>query len=257
MKYLRWVVATLLAVAGFALLVRLGFWQLDRLDQRRDFNRRVQAQQEAPALILAGDALSLDLAAMEYRLVEVAGVFDFSEEVALRNQSYLGRPGYRLLTPLVIEESNRAVLVDRGFVPASDYEPGEWRQFAEEEAAQVQGVIRASQAEPDFGGRVDPTPLAGEELRVWSLVDTDRIAAQTPYDLLPVFIQQSPPEGQPDLVEFPDSYPLRTRPALELDEGPHLGYALQWFTFAAILAFGFPILMLRDLRRVKLENGSG
>ncbi len=257
MKTLPWALATILAVAGVAVLLRLGFWQLDRLEQRRAFNRRVEAQLEAPVLVLSGDAIPQDLNGMEYRAVEVSGEYDFSEEVALRNQTYLGKPGYRLLTPLVLDGSALAVLVDRGFVPASEYEPGDRETFSEAESARVQGVIRASQAEPDFGGRVDPTPLPGQELLVWSLVDSGRIASQTPYRLLPIFIQQSPPEGQPDFVEQPSSYPVRTRPALELDEGPHLSYAIQWFAFAAVLALGFPIFMLRDLRRVKLENASG
>ena len=36
-----WVLTTLLAVLGVAVLIRLGLWQLDRLEERRAFNRRV------------------------------------------------------------------------------------------------------------------------------------------------------------------------------------------------------------------------
>jgi surfeit locus 1 family protein len=60
----RWILPTLLAIAGVAVLIRLGIWQLDRLEQRRAFNARVSAQENAPLLDLTRDS-SGDLAAME------------------------------------------------------------------------------------------------------------------------------------------------------------------------------------------------
>jgi hypothetical protein len=34
----RWILTTLLVIAALAVLVRLGIWQLDRLQERRIFN---------------------------------------------------------------------------------------------------------------------------------------------------------------------------------------------------------------------------
>ena len=39
----RWILTTLLALAGVAVLIRLGIWQLDRLAWLREFNTRVVA----------------------------------------------------------------------------------------------------------------------------------------------------------------------------------------------------------------------
>ena len=35
----RWLLASLLVIAALGVLIRLGFWQIDRLHQRREFNR--------------------------------------------------------------------------------------------------------------------------------------------------------------------------------------------------------------------------
>ncbi len=71
----RWLLATLLVVAAAAVMIRLGIWQLDRLQQRRAFNARVLAQTTQPSLDLTGANLSEDLTGMEYRAVVVNGEY--------------------------------------------------------------------------------------------------------------------------------------------------------------------------------------
>ena len=44
----RWIFTSLLVLAGTALCIRLGIWQLDRLEQRRAFNTHVEAMWAAP-----------------------------------------------------------------------------------------------------------------------------------------------------------------------------------------------------------------
>ncbi len=141
-------------------MVRLGLWQLDRLDQRRQFNNRVQAQLEQPVLSLEGDGLDENLAEMEYRSVIVVGQYQYSDEVALRNQVYGNQPGIHLITPLIIEGSNQAVLVDRGWIPAEDAAPERWADYQQPGTVEVRGVIRRSTTRPDIGRRTDPTPGA-------------------------------------------------------------------------------------------------
>ncbi|MCI0519312.1 MAG: SURF1 family protein [Chloroflexi bacterium] len=234
----RWMLPTLLVLLGVALTIRLGVWQLDRLEQRREFNARVQAQLSQPELVLSGEALALDLSSMEYRAVSVSGVYDHSRQVALRNQVWENQPGVHLLTPLRIAGSDQTILVDRGWIPE-----GDWRRYDEPGRVQVRGVLRASQDTPDFGRRSDPIPAAGEPpLEAWFFANITAISRQLPYPLLPVYIQQAPDAGWEGL-------PYRTQPELDLSEGPHMGYALQWFTFAAMLGLGYPLLVRKKLRR--------
>jgi surfeit locus 1 family protein len=70
-----------------------------------------------------------------------------------------------------------------------------------------------------------------------------RIDSQIPYPLLPVFLQ---PEGDSQNSQPPI---VPARPEIEITEGPHFGYALQWFTFAAMLFFGYPFFLRKQLKQ--------
>jgi surfeit locus 1 family protein len=244
----RWIVATLLVLAGTALCVRLGFWQLDRLEQRRAFNERVTKQQSQPVLVLEAEVLRDGglverLTQMEYRSVRVTGEYDFERQVALRNQVYGNFSGLHLITPLKIQGTDQVVLVDRGWIPAEDFAPQNWRKYDEGGIQSIAGVVRVGQSQPDFGRIADPTPAEGEWLDTWNLANIAAMAQQLPYPILPIYIQQSPDT-------FWMSLPHRSAPDLELTEGPHLGYAIQWFTFAALLFFGYPFFVRREEARV-------
>ncbi|MCK4900506.1 MAG: SURF1 family protein [Anaerolineales bacterium] len=242
----RWLLATILVVIAVGVMARLGIWQLDRLQQRRAFNERVLAQIEQPRLDLNSEVLNPDLADMEYRPVVVVGQYDHSQEVALRNQIWGNHYGVHLLTPLRILGSDQSVLVDRGWVSSEDYayENEKWEEYEESGIVEIHGVIRASQSEPDYGSRTDPNPAPGERLTAWYFANVERIDEQVPYSLLPIYIQQAP---DPAWTEMP----IRSEPDLDLSEGPHLGYAFQWFTFAALLGIGFPLFMRRQERLKK------
>jgi surfeit locus 1 family protein len=235
-----WIATTLLALAGAAVCVKLGMWQLDRLAQRQAFNSHVLAMQALPTLQLPSTE---DLQTQEYRRVRVRGTLDPERQVALRNQAHDGEYGYRLLSPLRIDvqpESSAgaqtAVLVERGWIPAEGNEtPESWRKYDVPGTVEVQGVIRLGQTGPIFGGIAQPTPVPGEPgAAFWVYADVESIGRQLPYAILPVYVQS-------DGTAMRDGSPIASTPTLELTEGPHRAYAMQWFAFAAILVIGYPI----------------
>ena len=161
----------------------------------------------------------------------------------LRNQALDGQLGFHVLTPLRIANSDRAVLVDRGWIPFDQSAPELRAQYQEPGTVVVNGVIRRPQSKPDFGGIPDP-PLAEGETRLdgWNIVNLERIQLQVDLPLLPAYIVQSPDPGWSGL-------PARQQVLPEITEGSHFGYALQWFTFASILALGYPFFVRRQLRQ--------
>ncbi|MBI5294237.1 MAG: SURF1 family protein [Chloroflexi bacterium] len=233
----KWILTTLIVFAGTALCARLGIWQLDRLDQRRTANAHFESVRAMPTLELAG-ATTEDLTAQEYRAVTARGVYDFENQVALRNRDHDGVLGYHLLTPLVLGDGT-AVLVERGFIPAEgNAAPADWRKYDEPGEVAVSGILHLGQTEPGFGAAADPALAPGQtRLDFWIIVNLERIAEQLPYPLLPVFLQ-------PDVDPNDDEPPIAYQYQYEVTEGPHLGYAGQWFTFAALLFFGYPFLYL-------------
>ena len=237
----QWMLATLLVIAGGALCVRLGIWQLDRLEQRRAFNAHVESMWAAEPITLNGQPAE-DLTTMEYRAVEVSGMYDFENQIALRNRYFQDEYGYHLLTPLLLDDGS-AVLVDRGWIPADGNDsPSDWRKYDQSGLVTLQGQIRLGQAKPDLGGVPDPT-LTPEQTRLdfWNIVNLERIQGQVPYPLLNIFVQ---PNVDPGDAEPPIPY----QPDIELTEGSHQGYAIQWFTYATILVLGYPFFVRQQLK---------
>ena len=233
----KWLIPTLLVFAGTALCIRLGIWQLDRLEQRRAFNAQFESAQAQPALDLNREHPK-DIRTMEWRPVKVTGEYDFENQVAVRNQYYGNEYGYHLLTPLQFGEE--AILVDRGWIPAEgNAASSDWRKYDVTGLVEVSGQIRLGQAKPAFGGVVDTLPEHGAKLEVWNNADVERIGSQMPYPILPVYIQ--PEADAADTVP-----PIPYQPEVELTEGPHFGYALQWFTFATILFLGYPFFLRKQ-----------
>ncbi len=226
-----WILTTLLVFAGSAVCVRLGIWQLNRLEQRRAFNAQVTSMRAEPMLDL-NRSVPADIEKMEWRSVTVTGEYDFENQVAMRNQYHETVYGYHLVTPLKF--SGGAVLVNRGWIPADgNSAPENWRKY--DEAGVVTGQIRLGQEKPAFGGVADTEG----KLDVWNNLDVERIAEQNPYPMLNVFIQQ-------DEIAGDDVPPIPFQPEIELTEGSHFGYALQWFSFAAVLFFGYPFYLRKQ-----------
>ena len=243
------ILPTLLVLAAMAVMARLGIWQLDRLTQRRASNTIVATQLYSPALDLnqglaaAAPVTGASLIGMQYRQVLVRGTYDFSQQVGLRNQVWGDQFGYDLLTPLHITGSNQVVLVDRGWVPLADFEAGKLAQYDETGEVVIRGVILDSQTHPSLGRMQDPPHDPSRRTNAFYIANMGRIGQELPYPLLPVYIQQTPDPawaGPPYRVPF----------NLVLSDGPHLSYAIQWFSFALILGIGYPVLVKKNRDKV-------
>lgn len=233
-----WLLTTLIVFAGTAVCARLGIWQLARLEQRRAFNIQVESMRAADLLDLNRN-VSADISLMEWRAVTVTGEYDFENQVVLRNQYNGSQYGYHLITPLLFK--GEAVLVNRGWIPADgNAAPEDWRQYDEAGQVTVMGQIRLGHAKPAFGGVAD-AEFNPEQMRLdaWNNFNVVRISEQSPYSLLPVYIQLSADENN-------TGPPIAYQPVVELTEGSHFGYALQWFAFATILFAGYPFFLRKQ-----------
>jgi surfeit locus 1 family protein len=233
-----------------AVMMRLGIWQLDRLEGRRTFNAQVRSQIDEPLLHLSSDVVSGDLESLEFRTVSVEGQYDLANTLVLGNQVWGDQMGVHLLTPLKITGSQAVILIDRGWVPFEDWQNRNLAIYDEPADVLVEGMLRISQSRLGLRDCLDQT--AGETpFQVWCLA-LDGISQYLPYDLSSVYIIQAPYGEQ-------SAPPYRSIPQIEISEGPHLSYAIQWFTFAAILLIGYPFFVRRELqareRKARKEAG--
>jgi cytochrome oxidase assembly protein ShyY1 len=234
----RWLLSHLLVALLAVTMINLGFWQLRRLDEKRDRNALVEGRMDEPTVpvedLLApgdGDAAVDDT---RFREVTASGSYDVDATVVVRNRSQDGAPGAWLVTPLTLSTGARVAVI-RGFTG-----------FAAD----------GSVPQPDpASGSVTVTGLVMDPDRLGGTAERDLSALRAADDLLPGFVQaeSSDPE-EPAIADAsgtPDGPELLALPAPELSEGPHLGYALQWFTFSTIALVGYPII----LRRVVIRRG--
>lgn len=224
-----------LGVIGIALVMLwLGLWQLDRRAERRANNALIEQRTMMEPIQLTGQ--ELDPLANEYRRATVTGVFDNAHSVLLRNRSLNGVPGMHLLTPLRIEGSDQAVLINRGWIPLEVATEAERPLFDVAGTVEVEGYVRAPRSVVSSFAPQDRPPENGR-LDVWFWPDVPRISEQVPYPLVSFYVEAERTAGQ--TAELP-----RPQPQLDLSEGPHLGYAIQWFSFMIILIVGYGALVL-------------
>lgn len=234
----KWIIPTIVMILGMILLVRLGFWQLDRLQQKRAYNTLLAERWRQEPYDLNASALPADLTPLEYRRVGAMGKFDYANQILITNQTYNDTAGAIVVTPYVLD-GKRAVLVARGWIPYSSMAADQWPSFQEPEGEKVIGLVRKSQRLPNGSA---PTPPPGPQ-QEWYWIDVPSIQRQMPYQLEAAYIEQLPEENR-----LPDKLPIREDP-VALDEGNHLSYAIQWFTFAIVLGFGYIMLVRYRTRK--------
>lgn len=139
----RWWWSTVLVLLAILVMIRLGFWQLERGARRKAHNEYVSIQLDADPLPLGSlDMRGLDFEHLAFRAVTVRGKYDHTQQVILLGQMFRGQPGVNLITPLVLPASDQAVLVNRGWIPYDATAPSNLSQFDEPGLHLVSGHIR-------------------------------------------------------------------------------------------------------------------
>lgn len=225
----------LVVLLAAVVFVRLGIWQLDRLEERRTENAMAETRlnaEPAPADDLLEDGF--DPESLEYRRVTATGRYHPEEEVLIRSQTHLGNPGFHVITPLVTD-GGEALMVNRGWVPLGFDQVPVGQAPPPEGVVTVEGWLHATQTRPPLG-REEPEG----RLEVLSRVDLERIDDQLSRPVLGMYLVEIGERTDPPIPVDPPDFS---------DEGPHLAYAIQWLGFAAIAVIGYLALLRRRLIR--------
>lgn len=212
----RTITAAVLLIAGLALFVGLGLWQLQRLEWKEGILAEIEAMIGAEPVALPAEP---DPEADRYRPVRVAGSFEAAELFVLVSTRDRGA-GFRLISPFVTAEGRR-ILVDRGFVPSDRREAP--RSFG---PAEITGNLHW----PDE--RTGSTPEDDVAGNWWYARDVARMAAHLGTEPVLVIAKS---------VTDPGVQPLPVDTASVRNK--HLEYAMTWFLFAAtwVMMTGFAL----------------
>ena len=244
-----WLGLHLLIVVITALFVTLGFWQLHRLETRQARNTLLESRLGLEPTPLATLLTDYDIdappasdASIAYRPATVTGTYDAEYELLQRSsEGYDGEPGYFVLTPLVLD-NDQAVLIKRGWVPFELNTPPVAEASPPAGEVSVQGSVQLGRTPPTgFAANLAPRDPPGE-LDITAYSDLSRLSEQMPYKLLPVYLElQTQSPTQDAALPRPPQPPTFT-------DGPHLGYAIQWFAFAVITVVGYGFFVRQGVR---------
>jgi cytochrome oxidase assembly protein ShyY1 len=206
----------------------LGEWQFGRLDDRRDKNAVIEANEnEDPApvgeVLAPGEPVDSD---EEYRMITATGEYAVEDTVVVRYRTdENGAPGVDAVVPLVTE-AGPALLVDRGWHPTDDpgIDPADIPAPPPGEVT-VTAWVRAD-------GTGDSTRVTDRSVRaISSEAIGDAIGREVYGGFVELRSEDPPPEEPLQLAEEPD-----------LGEGPHFFYGLQWWFFGVLALGGFAYL---------------
>ncbi len=253
----RWMFGHLLALTLVTIFIIAGFWQLNRLQEVRAGNAvALERADMQPLTISDSGAHSALLSAgagaaeLELRRAVATGSYEPESELLLRSRSWNGQPGWHLLTPLRLADGS-LLLVNRGWVPYDQDTVPVSIAAPPEGTVTVSGVLRASQIPPaGFAASFAPRDPAEGVLSAAWYIDLERLGELQLPGLLPgawLLLQEQNPVSEAEL-------PMLVQPAA-IDDGPHLGYAIQWFAFAAVGIIGYALLMRKLLSDTAKNQG--
>lgn len=211
------------AIAALTVLIGLGAWQLQRAGWKRALLAAYSARADAaPTPIF--DALARLREGEDVRFLRVAamGRYDHDHSILLA-AIHEGRPGWRVIAPMSLEDSRVVIAVDRGFWAG----PPPTLARGAQETTTVTGVIRP------FFGAGPFTPPADLERGLFYGLSREALAARTGVEaeaVAPVALaalSEAPPQPGPALRPAP--------PSLEDIPDNHIGYAITWFGLALAL----------------------
>lgn len=220
-------VATLVAFTG---LIWLGMWQLERGAWKTDMIDRIRDRSTGASLpvdeVAARVAAGTPLEDVEFQRVEATGRFDHAAEVHVFGSVGTGRAGYFVITPLIRARAP-SILVNRGFVFATEKAPDDRRAGQVEGEVRITGIVRPPQPPRAF------TPKADTRRNIWYRRDLTAMADQAGLrDPLPFYVDADSAAGPPPA-------PQPAPPARNITNR-HFGYALTWFG----LSFGLIVVYL-------------
>ena len=207
-----WVPLLAAAIVAVA-CVRLGVWQLERLAQRKARNATIEAAFRQPPI---SAELAMGDSSPRFRRVMATGLWNYARETTIPLRTRNGAPGVHIVTPMMLGDDETAILVNRGWVYSPDARTVDLTRWREGDRGQVTGYV--DEVPPSLRG-------AGTSLYIVAVADSSA----------------GPAAGA--------ARPARLAPPAFGDRGPHLTYAVQWFSFAAIALIGAPLVVRRQRRR--------
>ena len=233
-------ITTIFAVIFFLLFIYLGFWQLDRAEQKREFQSFYNERHQEEIINLNNNLIS-NTSDFLWRRVSATGIFLEDQQILLDNQVNAGQAGYYVYTPFKIKNSPDIFLINRGWVPVGKDRNKSPKLIFTEGEVTIEGVFKK---EPRTGVLLMENKAEKLEDGVarFQKIVISEISKKTKINFFPYVIRLLP-ESKYGYIR---NWKLRNS-----GENVHIGYAYQWFAFATTL---FIIYFVLNIKRQGYVN---
>ena len=223
------IIPTLVTAVLLPVLISLGFWQLSRTEEKREILSQQQKKSQLPPIrITAEDETAAEI---EYRRLEISGKYLRGYQILIDNKVHLGQVGYYVVTPLQIDGTDSAVLVNRGWVKSTGRREVLPEITTPDGIVTIQGTAKFNPK--DVVGFSDQNRLGQSWPALVRWIDINELDQDIPYKLKPFLLLQAA-EQNADYVRnwiFVNSPPEK-----------NMSYAVQWFSLATALLLIFIVV---------------
>lgn len=223
---MRILIPLIFGLAGAAVLVGLGVWQVQRLAWKEGVLADIEARIAADPISLPA---ALDPQRDRYAPVQTAGVLEPGALRVLVSRKEVGA-GYRIIAPLRLPDDRR-IMVDLGFVSTDEV-----ADTYEGDRIEVEGNLHWPQEVDSY------TPDPDKEANIWFARDVPAMAAHLGTEPVLIVARRITPA-----VDGVEPMPVNTS-AIPND---HLGYAITWFSLAVIWLVMTAAFMWRGRQSMK------
>jgi surfeit locus 1 family protein len=215
-----WLVS-IVTVCMVGVTLSLGRWQLSRAAEKEALQMSIEERGRQAEL--DGSALLGTLPAEQllHRRISARGRWLADKTVFLDNRPMNAKPGFYVVTPLQLDGSQQAVLVQRGWAPRNFNDRAQTPRIdTPGGGVEVTGLIVPPPAKLYELG----SPVAGP---IRQNLDLAQFSVEAGVALTPLLIQQTGAASEGLLREWP---------AVSAGSDKNYGYAFQWFGLSALMA---------------------
>ena len=215
----RFLVPSILILATMAFLVSLGFWQLDRADQKRTIEASIQKANTGVVELIINQN---ELLNKEYYEVRLQGSYISDKQFIYDNQIVDQASGYYVLTPFVLTGQSNAIMINRGFIPWN----GRRDQLADIAVGSASREIKVQVSKPIKRIELKTSDINNQFPVLIQAIDFDVIEEISSTSFVDVIGLLDPSSV--------DGFVRKWEPYTGSIE-KHIGYAIQWFLMALVL----------------------
>ena len=215
----RFLVPSILILATMAFLVSLGFWQLDRADQKRTIEASIQKANTGVVELIVNQN---ELLNKEYYEVRLQGSYVSDKQFIYDNQIVDQASGYYVLTPFVLTGQSNAIMINRGFIPWN----GRRNQLADIAVDYAPREIKIQVSRPIKRIELKTSDISNQFPVLIQAIDFDVIEEISSTSFVDVIGLLDPSSD--------DGFVRKWEPYTGSIE-KHIGYAIQWFLMALVL----------------------